>query len=420
MSALNAGELAKLAHQAGFRGKDLETAVAVALAESGGRPKVNAAGTEDSRGLWQINSVHFGRFDADRLYEPGYNAKAAHAVWRDAGGFGPWTTYHNGAHRPFLDDAARAVQRRPWADADGRSGGSRPGHGQQSMELRPWRLPSGVVGRAGRIVVDPAMLQELAREFTGHLATAQGVYHRCRQHADALDIDQINVSHSGYERRLKAALTEAIDDWHGLRRLPDLLARDVGMVVDARERALGADRGDRHARRSVEQLIRSLRGSHDDAGRSAGERRTAELLRLLYRPDPPRGGTLPTTPRGGDDGGGRGGGGQDVPAVPGKIDLRQLAGIAEQRFNLTIREYAPYDRVDPVHTQGSFHYRGRAFDASGSPADMARFANWAADHYGKKLTELFWNGPNARNIDNGQPIPRGTVSGHTDHVHVAL
>ena len=412
MSALNAGEIAKVAHQAGFRGKDLETAVAVALAESGGRPKVNAAGAEDSRGLWQINSVHFGRFDADRLYEPGYNARAARAVWRDAGGFGPWTTYRTGAHRPFLDDAAQAVQRRSWADAGGRGGGSRAGSGQQSMELRPWRLPSSVVGRAGRIVVDPAMLQELAREFTGHLATVQGVYHRCRQHADALDVDQINVSHSGYERRLKAALTEAVEDWHGLRRLPDLLARDVGMVVDARERALSADRGDRHARRSVEQLIRSLRGSHSDAGgRGAGTRRAAELLRLLYRPDHPRRGTLPTTPRGGGDSGSH---------SPGKIGLRRLAEIADKRFNLTIREYAPYDPVDRVHTQGSFHYRGRAFDASGSPADMARFANWVADRYGKQLAELFWNGQNARNIDNGRPIPRGTVSGHIDHVHVAL
>ncbi|MGH3915220.1 MAG: hypothetical protein ACRDTC_17710 [Pseudonocardiaceae bacterium] len=414
MSALNAGEIAKVAHQAGFRGKDLETAVAVALAESGGRPEVNAAGAEDSRGLWQINSVHFGRFDADRLSEPGYNAKAAHAVWRDAGGFGPWTAYRTGAHRSFLDDAARAVQRRPWADSDGRGGGSRPGQGQQAMELRPWRLPSSVVGRAGRIVVDPTMLQELAREFTGHLATVQGVYHRCRQHADALDIDKITVSHSGYERRLKAALTEAIDDWYGLRRLPDLLARDVGMLVDARERALGADRGDRHARRSVEQLISSLRGSQGDAGKSTGARRTAELLRLLYRPDHPRGDTLPTTPRARGDGNG------GVPAAPGKIDLRRLTAIADKRFNLTIREYAPYDRVDPVHTQGSFHYRGRAFDASGNPADLARFANWAADHYGKKLTELFWNGPHARNIDNGHPIPRGTVPGHTDHVHIAL
>ncbi|MGH4018854.1 MAG: hypothetical protein ACRDT0_06350 [Pseudonocardiaceae bacterium] len=407
MGTLSTAEIATVAHRAGFRGEDLQIAIAVALAESGRRPGVNAAGAEDSRGLWQINSVHFGRFDADRLYEPGYNARAARAVWRDAGGFGPWTTYRNGDHRPFLDDARQAVQRRPWADAGERGGSSPQGHGRQAPELRPWRLPSSGVGHAGRIVVDPAMLQELARELTGHLATVQGVYHRCRKHADALDVDKINVSCSGNERRLKAALTEAIEDWHGLRRLPYLLARDVGMVVEAWERALAADRGDRHARRSVEQLIRSLRDTHH----VGGGKRAAELLRLLFRPDHPRGGSLPTTPRGPGDG---------VPDAPQEINLRQLAGIADKRFNLTIREYAPYDPVDPVHTEGSFHYRGRAFDASGSPADMARFANWAADRYGKQLAELFWNGPHARNIDNGQPVPRGTVPGHTDHVHVAM
>lgn len=38
------------------------------------------------------------------------------------------------------------------------------------------------------------------------------------------------------------------------------------MVVEARERALSADRGDRDARRSVEQLVRSLRETHQGAG----------------------------------------------------------------------------------------------------------------------------------------------------------
>jgi len=123
----------------------------------------------------------------------------------------------SGIHRRFLDAAARAVQRRPRANTGGRGGDSRPGQGQQSLELRS---VAAAVGRGRRIVVDPAMLQKLAREFTDHLATVQGIYHRCRQHADTLDVNKINLSHSGYERRLKTALTEAIEDWHGLRRLP--------------------------------------------------------------------------------------------------------------------------------------------------------------------------------------------------------
>lgn len=94
--------------------------------------------------------------------------------------------------------------------------------------------------------------------------------------------------------------------------------------------------------------------------------------------------------------------------------------MGHDRFHLTIREYAPYDKVDPVHANGSFPYRNRAFDASGSTKDMSRFADWVSDHYGKQLEELFWNGSGARNIDNGRRVGRGFVSGHTDHVHVAM
>jgi hypothetical protein len=38
---------------------------------------------------------------------------------------------------------------------------------------------------------------------------------------------------------------------------------------------------------------------------------------------------------------------------------------------------------------------------------------------GGELKELFYNGPGGVNVDNGQTVPKGFVSGHTDHVHVA-
>jgi hypothetical protein len=38
---------------------------------------------------------------------------------------------------------------------------------------------------------------------------------------------------------------------------------------------------------------------------------------------------------------------------------------------------------------------------------------------GGELHELFWNGPGAVNVKNGQRVPKGFVEGHTDHVHVA-
>lgn len=36
-----------------------------------------------------------------------------------------------------------------------------------------------------------------------------------------------------------------------------------------------------------------------------------------------------------------------------------------------------------------------------------------------ELKEMFWNGPGALNVKNGTRVPKGYVSGHTDHVHVA-
>lgn len=56
--------------------------------------------------------------------------------------------------------------------------------------------------------------------------------------------------------------------------------------------------------------------------------------------------------------------------------LLQLARVAQTQFKLTIREFEPYDHVDPVHVPGSLHYSGRAFDASGSPANMMAFARY--------------------------------------------
>jgi hypothetical protein len=41
---------------------------------------------------------------------------------------------------------------------------------------------------------------------------------------------------------------------------------------------------------------------------------------------------------------------------------------------------------------------------------------------GKKfnIRELFWNGDRAVNVDDNRRVPKGYVSGHTDHVHVAV
>ncbi len=60
-----------------------------------------------------------------------------------------------------------------------------------------------------------------------------------------------------------------------------------------------------------------------------------------------------------------------------------------QRLGLTIRENPAYDRVDPVHTKGSWHYQtfpggrlGMAADISGSNAAQQRLWSWVLQRYG--------------------------------------
>jgi hypothetical protein len=408
MSRLSPAEIAQAAHQAGFRGHDLQVAVAVALAESGGRASVNAAGTEDSRGLWQINSVHFGGLNEGRLDEPLYNAKAAHQVWQESKGFrsdpwDAWSTYQNGFHLQYMDAARRGVERIERTRRPAGDGG---------QGLRPWHLPRHPFQGSQRVCVDRAQLKGLAMRLTELLATVDGVYRRCRWERG--ELGALNLADNATERKLKRKLDEALDEWDGLRRLPYLMSRDIGYVVEVKRRFFQADREE--GRSTIGALITSLHGG----GYSRGTRKdVAALLRALYGPDDNRRVRhyLPTSPRHQSQGSGGGG---HAPKPPERISLREMADIAQDRFQLNVREFEPFDDVDPVHTPTSWHYQNRAFDASGSTKDMARFADWVADHYGRQVKELFWNGPDPRNIKNGEPVGQWFVSGHTDHVHVAM
>ena len=94
-------------------------------------------------------------------------------------------------------------------------------------------------------------------------------------------------------------------------------------------------------------------------------------------------------------------------------------GKLAQSYGLRVSEHPAFDKVDPVHTKGSYHYSNRAIDVSGDPAAMAKFARVVARRYGKNLAELIWRGRGAQTIDNGRRVPTSTFSGHTDHVHLA-
>ncbi len=111
---LSAAQIANYAQNAGFWGSDLNSAVAVALAESGGNP--NALGDigigQGSFGLWQINSKYHPEYGPDftLLYDPQTNANAAYSVYARAGyNFQPWSTYKSGAYLAFVPQVQSAL-----------------------------------------------------------------------------------------------------------------------------------------------------------------------------------------------------------------------------------------------------------------------------------------------------------------------
>ena len=111
-------------YRQGFRGKSLETAFAVALAESGGRSK--AAGDTGiqngtygpSLGVFQVRSLKKIRpntgdqwRDPKRLMDPAFNLKAAWAISNQGKNWEPWSTYNNGSFTKYLDDAQTAARK---------------------------------------------------------------------------------------------------------------------------------------------------------------------------------------------------------------------------------------------------------------------------------------------------------------------
>lgn len=72
-----------------------------------------------------------------------------------------------------------------------------------------------------------------------------------------------------------------------------------------------------------------------------------------------------------------------VHVAAGPKTVRTLAKLAED-MGLTVRELAPYDKVDPVHTNGSYHYRNQAADISGDPRKMAEYSRRVARLFGVK------------------------------------
>jgi hypothetical protein len=102
---------ARAALRAGWRGEAAVIAVAVAGPESAYQAGAkNRSST--ARGMWQtMMSFHAPKYHGASWADPYANARVAHQIWADAGGWGPWVGYTSGAYRGFMARARAAVAR---------------------------------------------------------------------------------------------------------------------------------------------------------------------------------------------------------------------------------------------------------------------------------------------------------------------
>jgi hypothetical protein len=108
--------------------------------------------------------------------------------------------------------------------------------------------------------------------------------------------------------------------------------------------------------------------------------------------------------------------------------LVAIGHVAETQFHLHVGECsaqgAPksWGPVHPVHVPGSDHYVGRAFDASGTEANMHAFCQWVVANHKGAIKQLIHNPGFA--IDHGKDVGAGFFAavwlGHRGHVHLAI
>ena len=138
-------DLMTLLYRKGFKGKALDTAFAVSLAESGGRAgAIGDVGLQTAKwgpsiGLFQIRSLkHWNNYDGKgskdpwrdghRLPQTGFNAEAAIHKSTNGTNWNGWATFTSGKFTKFLADAAatKAALKIPGRYAGGNVKGSSP------------------------------------------------------------------------------------------------------------------------------------------------------------------------------------------------------------------------------------------------------------------------------------------------------
>lgn len=113
---------------------------------------------------------------------------------------------------------------------------------------------------------------------------------------------------------------------------------------------------------------------------------------------------------------------------PNPALLVSIGRVAEQQFHLRVSECcakgapASWGPVHPVHVPGSDHYVCRAFDCSGTEANMHAFCVWVVQNHKGAIKQLIHNPGFA--IDHGNDVGAAFFAavwpGHRGHVHLAI
>lgn len=159
---LSRSELLSYAGMGGIWGADLNTAVAIALAESTGRPQ--AIGDQGSSyGLWQIHEPAHPELFAlyPDWWNPVSNARMAASVHSKAGGWGDWTTYNNGDYKKFL--TGNGI----YEDVGAAAGDAIAAANPVAGVVDAVKTTGGLVWKAGAWMSDPASWVRVAQVILG-------------------------------------------------------------------------------------------------------------------------------------------------------------------------------------------------------------------------------------------------------------
>jgi hypothetical protein len=296
----------------------------------------------------------------------------------------------------------------------GNAGNAKPGKPKPKHDdLRPWHVPRNLVGRAGKIVINPGLLLRMTRRMTEHLAIAEEAFHRC--HDAREDVGRVRLSDPAKAKKIQHALDEALEDGQGLRRLPPALSKDIGYLVEARERALRADDNhNAHQRHTIERLIRSMNGGHSKVAKE----HVRDRLRDLFRADSPHHKRKPH--------GGHGIGGVDVGKAWGGsksvfdqfitpfMHRRGLEAGSQKRPNDTVPGPGMSDHYTGSRSAYAIDYP--TFAGADDAAALARamgIKGWHPNSYDSYVVRI--DGHSFR-----VQILWGAAIDHADHVHVGI